>query len=166
MEVRGERVLLRPLAATDVARLAELAGHPEVARWWPGLTEPRLRELLDGNDATPFAIFAEDALAGLIQYWEEDDPEFRHAGIDLFLGVEFHGRGLGGEAVRALALHLVHARGHHRLVIDPPAANGAAIRCYERVGFRRVGVLREYWRDVDGVWRDGLLLDLLASELE
>jgi aminoglycoside 6'-N-acetyltransferase len=29
-----------------------------------------------------------------------------------------------------------------------------------------VGVMREYWRDPDGVWRDGLLLDLLARELD
>jgi hypothetical protein len=26
-------------------------------------------------------------------------------------------------------------------------------------------VLRRYWRDQDGVWQDGLLLDLLAEEL-
>jgi len=51
------------------------------------------------------------------------------------------------------------------VTIDPAAENSAAIRCYERVGFRRVGVLREYWRDGSGVWRDGLLMDLLASEL-
>jgi aminoglycoside 6'-N-acetyltransferase len=34
----------------------------------------------------------------------------------------------------------VHDRGHHRLVIDPAADNERAIRCYERVGFRRIGV--------------------------
>jgi len=28
-----------------------------------------------------------------------------------------------------------------------------------------VGVLRRYWRDPQGVWQDGLLLDLLADEL-
>ena len=40
-----------------------------------------------------------------------------------------------------------------------------AIRAYEAVGFKRVGVLRRYWRDPEGVWQDGLLLDLLADEL-
>jgi aminoglycoside 6'-N-acetyltransferase len=61
--------------------------------------------------------------------------------------------------------HLIEDRGHHRLTIDPAAQNGRAIRCYEQAGFKRVGRLREYWRDPDGVWRDGLLLDLLAKEL-
>lgn len=61
--------------------------------------------------------------------------------------------------------HLVHDRGHHRVTIDPALENERAIRSYEKAGFRRVGVMREYGRDADGVWRDGLLLDVLASEV-
>ena len=49
--------------------------------------------------------------------------------------------------------------------IDPAAHNERAIRCYEKAGFKRVGVMREYWLDAEGVWRDGLLLDMLATEL-
>jgi RimJ/RimL family protein N-acetyltransferase len=57
-------------------------------------------------------------------------------------------------------------RGHHRLVIDPAAANDVAIRCYTAVGFRTVGVMRAYERDTDSDgWHEGLLMDLLASEL-
>jgi aminoglycoside 6'-N-acetyltransferase len=33
------------------------------------------------------------------------------------------------------------------------------------VGFRRVGVLREYERGPDGMWHDGLLMDMLTGEL-
>jgi aminoglycoside 6'-N-acetyltransferase len=114
---------------------------------------------------TVFAIVAEGEVAGMIQHYEESDEEYRHGGLDVFLGAPYQGRGLGTDAVRTLARHLVRDRGHHRLVIDPAADNERAIRCYEKVGFRRVGVMREYWRDPDGVWRDGVLLDLLASEL-
>ena len=168
MELRGERVLLRPLADADVARLVELGADPEVARWWPGLTREHLLDKARGRDdgVTVFAIVAGAEVAGLIQYDEEDDPEYRRAGIDLFLGTPWHGRGLGADAVRTLARHLVRERGHHRLTIDPAADNLRAIRCYEKVGFRRVGIMRRYWRDSDGVWRDGLLLDLLAEELD
>ena len=101
----------------------------------------------------------------MIQYYEETDEEFRHAGIDLFLGTPYHARGLGTDAVRAMARHLIVDRGHHRLTIDPAAHNERAIRCYEKAGFKRVGIMREYWLDPDGVWRDGLLLDMLATEL-
>jgi aminoglycoside 6'-N-acetyltransferase len=39
-----------------------------------------------------------------------------------------------------------------------------AIRCYSAVGFRPVGVMRQYERAPDGRWRDGLLMELLADE--
>jgi aminoglycoside 6'-N-acetyltransferase len=166
MELRGEHVVLRPLAEADVAALAELGAHPEVERWWRGLTEQHLREKIAGADgATGLTILADGLVAGLAQFYEETDEEFRHASIDLFLGAGFQDRGLGTDAVRTLARHLVHDRGHHRLTIDPAAHNERAIRCYEKVGFRRVGLMREYWLDGDGTWRDGLLLDLLAREL-
>jgi aminoglycoside 6'-N-acetyltransferase len=68
--------------------------------------------------------------------------------------------------VRTLARWLFDVRGHHRITIDPAVANERAIRAYERVGFRRVGVMRRYERGADGTWHDGLLLDLLPEELE
>ena len=64
-----------------------------------------------------------------------------------------------------LARYLIDERGHHRLVIDPAVENERAIHAYEKVGFKRVGVLRRYEKDADGEWRDGLLMDLLAEEL-
>lgn len=168
MELRGDRVVLRPLAEADVERLVELGGDPEVARWWPGLTHEDVGRKARGEEdgVTCFAIVADGDLAGMIQHYEEADPDYRHAGIDLFLGVPYHGRGLGTDAVRTMARHLVRDLGHHRVVIDPAADNARAVRCYEKAGFKRVGVMREYWRDANGVWRDGVLLDLLASELE
>jgi aminoglycoside 6'-N-acetyltransferase len=166
VELHGDRVVLRPLAEGDVTRLVDLGAHPEVARWWPTITaESLLAQARGEDDAVGYAIVVEGELAGVIQHYEETDEEFRHAGIDLWLGVPFQGRGLGTDAVRTMARHLVRDRGHHRLVIDPAAHNERAIRAYQKAGFRRVGVMREYWRDPDGVWRDGLRLDLLASEL-
>jgi aminoglycoside 6'-N-acetyltransferase len=167
MEVRGERVVLRPLRAEDAPRLAELAADPAVARWWPNLTERDVVELAEGKgDAVGFAIVESEETIGLVQYAEELDPDYRHAGIDIFIGAPYQDRGLGTDAVRTMVRYLVHDRGHHRLTIDPVAHNDRAIRAYEKVGFRRVGVMREYQRDPDGTWRDGLLLDLLARELE
>jgi aminoglycoside 6'-N-acetyltransferase len=112
-----------------------------------------------------FAIELDGDVIGSIQYAEETDPGYRHAGIDLFLDRAHQGRGLGPDAIRTLARHLIEARGHHRLTIDPAAANDRAIRAYERVGFRPVGVMRRYERGPDGTWHDGLLMDLLAGEL-
>jgi aminoglycoside 6'-N-acetyltransferase len=167
MELHGERVVLRPLVETDVERIVELGADPEVTRWWRGLTREHVLEKTRGDDegVAAFAIVIDGAVAGMIQYHEELDEEYRHAGMDLFLGARYHGRGLGPDAVRTMTTHLIADRGHRRLTIDPAAHNERAIRCYEKVGFRRVGIMREYWLDPDGVWRDGLLMDLLASDL-
>ena len=65
------------------------------------------------------------------------------------------GKGAPAPYIRTVCRHLVD-RGHHRIVIDPAEANVRAIRCYEAVGFRRVGVLREYWwNHLEKRWANG-----------
>jgi aminoglycoside 6'-N-acetyltransferase len=142
----------------------EILATPEVARWWgdpDGETEG-LYEVEEGYSV--YVIEDDGVVVGLIQGCEELDPQYRHAGIDIAVHPGFHGRGIGTDAIRTLARHLF-ARGHHRLTIDPAAANETAIRVYTKVGFRPVGVLRGYERGPDGTWHDGLLLDLLNGEL-
>lgn len=165
-ELRGERVLLRPLTEADVPEVAAIQAQPGVASRWGEPDEEQLRGKAAGTDeCIAFAIEAGGEVVGLIQYHEEENPMYRHAGIDLFLSEHVHGQGLGTDAVRTMARYLVHERGHHRLVIDPAADNLAAIRAYEKAGFRAVGVLRRYERLPGGDWHDGLLMDLLADEL-
>lgn len=106
----------------------------------------------------------DDQIAGLIQYWEESEPRYRHAGIDLFLDPKLHSRGLGTEAVARVVNLLITERGHHRITIDPALANSAAIRSYEKVGFKPVGILRQAERDSDGEgWHDCLLMELVTG---
>ena len=114
---------------------------------------------------TLWAIEVDGEFAGSIQAKEADDDDYRSAGIDIYLHSRFQGRSLGTDAVRTLARYLIEVRGHHRLTIDPAADNARAIRTYEKVGFRPVGVMRRYERGVDGTYHDGLLMDMLAGEL-
>ena len=165
--LRGRNIVLRPLRTDDVERVAEIQAEPSVARWWGPPNKAELRRQADGrDDEKALAIERENELVGLIQYHEENEPDFRHAGIDVILAGRAQGRGLGTVAVRTLARYLIDERGHNRLTIDPAADNAAAIRAYENVGFRAVGVMREYWRSPDGTWRDGLLMDLLARQFD
>jgi aminoglycoside 6'-N-acetyltransferase len=167
MEIRGPRVTLRPVVAEDAEGLAAILATAEVARWWPAYDRARVEAeyLISDDDVIVWAIDLGERLVGLIQASEENEPEFRHAGIDLFLDPAIHGQGLGPEAIRMVARHLIDERGHHRLTIDPAAENEHAIRAYEKVGFRPVGRLRRYQRFPDGSWQDGLLMEMLAEEL-
>jgi aminoglycoside 6'-N-acetyltransferase len=165
LTLRGERVVLRPAGEGDVARLAEVLATPEVARWWPIEDEQDVRELLADPATTTWVVLDGEDVVGLVEGWEELQPEYRHGGIDVALHPAWHGRGLGTDVVRTVARHLIEDRGHHRVTIDPAASNARAIRCYERVGFRPVGVMRRSERGTDGTFHDGLLMDLLAEEL-
>jgi aminoglycoside 6'-N-acetyltransferase len=157
MILRGERVTLRPLTEADVEPLNAIIALPGVREWWG--TDPTV----DDQDA--FTIQVDGELAGWLGWYEETDPDYRHGGLDIFLAPAFHGRGLGREALRAAARWLIEERGHHRIIIDPAAANARAIAAYSAVGFKPVGIMRRYEQGPDGAWHDGLLMDLLADEL-
>jgi aminoglycoside 6'-N-acetyltransferase len=162
--IHGARVLLRTISAKDRTRVREILATPEVARWWgdPDNETDGLYAVEDGFSS--YVIELGGVFVGLIQSSEELDPLYRHAGIDIAVHPEFHGHGVGTDALRALARHLLD-NGHHRLTIDPAASNEVAIRAYAKLGFRPVGVMRQYERGSDGTWHDGLLMDLLAGEL-
>jgi aminoglycoside 6'-N-acetyltransferase len=162
----GAHVHLRPAVPADLHRLREILAEPAVRRWWnPAGPDAAATAWLDDDATWTFAIEVGGRVVGSIQCHEEPDPDYRSAGIDLFLSADAQGRGLGPDAIRTLARWLIHERGHHRLTIDPAAANHRAIRAYAKVGFRPVGRLRDHERGPDGTWHDGLLMDLLAGEL-
>lgn len=164
--LRGERVLLRPGRPEDADALVRIRKEPEVARRWGSadIEEEVSEGFIESDEG--FVIEANEEVVGAIQYGEEDDPMYRHANMDIFLSTSQHGQGLGTETIRILARHLFEERGHHRLTIDPATDNMAAIRTYERVGFRPVGVMRSYERGPDGIWHDGLLMDMLRAEFQ
>jgi aminoglycoside 6'-N-acetyltransferase len=167
MTLRGERVTLRPATAGDIPALAAIRGRPEVYAWWRGgddLTAAVAEDLASDEEQT-YVIEHGGRVVGAVQWGQETEPDYRHASIDIYLDPSVHGQGLGADAVRTLARHIITAEGHHRIVIDPAADNAAAIACYTKVGFRPVGVMRDYERGPDGTWHDGLLMDLLASDL-
>jgi len=162
-ELVGALVGLRPAGIGDVPAFERILATDAVSRWWRW--DDITGDLTAPGDEHHFAIVVERRVVGMIQAVEENTPDYRHAGIDVFLDPAWHGRGLGTDAVRTLVRWLIEERGHHRLTIDPDARNAAAIACYAKVGFEPVGVLRRYWFDHrDGVWSDALLMDLVTPE--
>lgn len=148
----------------DVEALVRIRNETEVAwRWGVAGIEREVGEGFVGTDAG-FVVEVDGKVAGAIQYGEEEDPMYRHANMDVFLAFSRHNQGLGAETIRLLARHLFEVRGHHRLTIDPTADNAAAFRAYEKVGFRPVGIMRDYERGLDGAFHDGLLMDMLEVE--
>ena len=167
MELHGRLVSLRPIEPADAPVLAAILAEPAVARWWGTFDLERVRRDLTAGDPDEegFAIEHEGAVVGYIQAVEEREPDFRHAGIDLFLRTSAQGRGLGPDAIRTLAAHLIDDRGHHRMTIDPAAANEHAIRPTRVSASGRSASCGSTSGSPMARWVDALLMDLLAHEL-
>ena len=163
--LHGEHVTIRPLSPADADALAAQMGDDEDAAPWWGDDPDKIRRWLTEERSVSLAIEKGGTLIGAVLYHEETDPDYRSAGIDISVLAPYSGRGYGPDALRALTRYLFEERGHHRISIDPAVKNLRAIRAYEKVGFRPVGIMRQYERGPDGRWRDGLLMELIRDEL-
>ena len=148
---------LRPLAEGDEDELLRIHRTPEVRRWWD---DPDERFPWDEPESTRLTVLVDGAIAGLVQFGEENEPKYRSAWIDVFVDPALHGRGVGTEVVRRVLDLLIEERGHHRVTIDPAMDNVAAVRAYAKAGFRTVGVMRRAERDADGDdWHDAIYME-------
>ena len=158
--LQGRLITLRPAVDADAPTLLAILDEPEVAEWWRRAEWERL----DERDAVTFTIVLDGGVVGCIQYTEQTDPDYFSVAVDVFVSAAVHGRGVGTDAMGTLIAWLIDVRGHHRLTVDPAAINARAIHVCETLGFRPVGVLRQYERVADGSWRDALLMGLLAED--
>ena len=126
--VRGRLTTLRPATLDDVERLVAWHADADVARYWDGetFTHTEMSERLARDDVDAWIV----ETVGYLQ----THPE----GLDMFLVPHARGRGLGPDAARAMAEHLLAARGHMRVTVDPYEWNEAAIRAWQRAGFVEV----------------------------
>ncbi len=158
----GPLVTLRAAVAADLDPLVAILSEPEVAEWWVGYSAARVQEeFLD--DVSSRIIEVEGRCVGAMFVLRGDDPEYPTTVMHLFLATGFRGRRIGEEAL-ALAIREEFAAGITRVTLDPNVHNDGAIRSYERLGFRRIGVLRDYQVRPDGVLEDALFLDLTRRD--
>jgi aminoglycoside 6'-N-acetyltransferase len=128
--VRGRLTRLRRAGDGDVDRLVAWHADPEVARYWDdeSFTHGEMTERLARGDVEPWIVETADGEPiGYLQVHE--------TGLDMFLVPSARGRGLGPDAARAMAEHLLAAGTHARVTVDPYEWNEAAIRAWARAGF-------------------------------
>lgn len=132
VQVRGRLTALRPADADDVERLVTWHADPEVARYWDDetFTRAEMEERLGRDDVEAWIVEERGGPVGFLQIHPD--------GLDMFLIPDARGRGLGPDAARAMAEHLIGERGRTRVTVDPYAWNEGAVRAWERAGFVEV----------------------------
>lgn len=159
----GPLVTLRPPRAGDAAGLLEILEQPEVALWWVGYTADRVRDEIIARADVARIIEVEGRCAGALFVYRGEDPEYPTTVMHIFIDTGVRGRRIGEEAL-ALAIGGEFAEGVTRVTLDPNVHNAGAIRSYERLGFQRIGVLRDYQVRPGGALEDALFMDLTRSD--
>ena len=169
----SDAVTLGPLLDADLPVLFDWINQPEQVHWnaaYHPVSETDHREWFDAvrrrSDVVIFAIrtTAGGRLVGSCQL-RNIDPVHGNAELQIRIGVVAErGHGHGTEAVRQLVRFGFHELNLHRVYLHVFAHNDAAIRAYEKSGFRREGVLREA-AHIDGRYVDVVVMGILRQEL-
>ena len=88
----------------------------------------------------------------------------RSAQVGIVIGIKVHwGKGYGTDAMRAVLRFAFDKMNLHRVWLNVYGFNQRGIKSYEKCGFKREGVLREY-RFIDGKYHDAILMAVLEQE--
>ncbi len=170
---------LIPFDKSHFDLLIEWSPTSEFLLQWAGpgltypLTEDQLRLLLQsacGNSPSAYPYSARSRSDGrIIGHGELGFVDWRNLSAELMrilVGpADLRGKGYGEALVRELVRIGFRELGLHRLDLKVFDFNRSAIRCYERVGFRHEGTLREARKQGNEYWNT-YIMGLLSHEWE
>lgn len=170
--LEGRRVYLRSLESGDIPLLSEWANDPELraltGEVWP-TTPSEVAERLDRHRADRTSVWFAVVLkegdrpigeCGLLRIFHP----WRQADLSIILGERSaRGQGYGTEAIILLLEYAFGYLGLHRVSIGVVGFNTSALAFYEKIGFRREGVLRDGYYHAHR-FSDFVMLSLLEDE--
>jgi RimJ/RimL family protein N-acetyltransferase len=168
----GTKVYLRPLDREDAPVLVTWFNDPEVTRTLRRYLPLALREEQDfieklgqneHNLAVGIALRDSDRLIGGTGFHEMDFRN-RHASFGILIGEKAEwGKGYGTEATALMVGYAFETLNLNRVWLHVYEHNPKAMRAYEKVGFRREGVLRQDCYREGRYW-DTIVMAILREE--
>jgi aminoglycoside 6'-N-acetyltransferase len=182
---KNENVLIRKLrdCDDDYHLLAKWLSDPEVLTYYEGRSNPFDLEKVKvkfayrarGESRVHVGIIEYNKIPiGFVQYYKIIPNEYSENelidmqdfqmpyGMDIVIGeTSCWNKGIGTEILKMLIKYLL--KHHHAdiIFIDPQTWNKRAIRCYEKCGFKAIGIIKE--RELhDGVYKDSLIMCMTA----
>lgn len=148
----------KPLTQEDLPTLLSWFKEPHVAKWWPTPEKDEFfaffLKRIRSQDTFAFMVYLNNQPFGYIQYYHIDRsiekagswlpsaiPDATTVGIDQFIGnKDMIGKGYGTAFIKEFITYLITLKPElTTIIVDPDPENAAAIRCYEKVGFFKVG---------------------------
>lgn len=130
----------RPVSKADLAMLFEWHQRPHVREWWDSYTSLDALEADTFDwDVHPFIAYGDGQPFAYIQSYLTGEAGVM--GIDQFIASAGSlGRGFGTALVTQFVEFLFADPAIAAVIVDPVPQNARAIRCYEKAGFRFVGM--------------------------
>lgn len=173
--ILGENVRLRPIEREDLPRYVAWFGDPEVRRhltiYLPfslAQEERWYERMLDGVEGGDNVLLAIETLEGVhignIGLHNIDWKD-RSAELGIVIGEKsYWGRGYGARAIRTFLRVAFEEMNLHRVFLRVDSDNARGIRCYQKCGFQKEGLMRDaVFRE--GQYHDQLLMSVLESEV-
>ena len=177
--IEGERVFLRHPVIGDFAEWSRLraASRTFLEPWEPrwsddDLTRGSFRYRIRRYDsdrlagvALPLFICQKGSgrLVGGVTLGSIRRGVAETCSLGYWMGEQYAGKGLMGDALRALLPHVFDTMQLHRIEAACIPDNARSKRLLEKAGFRHEGYLNGYLK-INGAWRDHLLYALIAED--
>ncbi len=173
-ELRGERVVLRPLALTDVAALSSIAFEPDL--WIHTLVVIRNETDLhayvtaalaarDAGVAVPFlTTLADGTVVGSTRFGNIDRENRRVEIGWTWVGRPWQRTVVNTEAKYLMLRHAFEEWKCVRVEFKTGTTNTRSRQAILRLGAREEGILRRHMLRADGSWRDTVYYSILDSE--
>lgn len=164
---------LQPFTDEDIDRLIGWFPTPEALFVWTAttfkhpLTREQVKRFVDESRQKGDRLFFKAVSDGeVIGHIELGAIDRHHASLRIgrvVVDPALRGRGLGAGMMRAAVEKSFRELKMHRVELWVLEGNQAAIASYERVGFRREGVLRDVLKGPGG-YRNGIVMSILEGE--
>ncbi len=158
-------VVIDPADTKAVEKVMSFRNDPKlgcfIGRNFP-FTAQRTVEDITGKDKVFLGIALGDEIIGFITL-RRINLINGTGKLTVFLGEGNHRKGIGSEAVTLILWYAFNTLNLRKVNADVFAFNERSLRCFEKLGFRRQGVLeKEYF--VDGQYHDDILLRIFKEE--
>ncbi|MCL1918544.1 MAG: GNAT family N-acetyltransferase [Peptococcaceae bacterium] len=161
----SQKTIIRPLELGDLETLYSWYLDSEFTYWqsgnWPErmlMRRAEIEQLFFAEDPFRYALLTQEGdLIGTIGFDQHNIPA-RSARLILGIGDKAcWGQGYGTDALMTFSEYLFDQWNLHRLSLETFSGNLRALRCYEKAGFQREGLLKDAYF-IRGRYDDGVIL--------
>ena len=169
--INGNRIYLSPINPDDYEIYTKWLCDPEVNQnigsahitYSLGKEKELLETLANGD--TNFSIIAKDTnkVIGSTNLFDINEVS-RHCEVGIFIGdPDYRNNGYGYETLKVLMNFGFNQLNMNAIMLKVFSYNKRAIKCYEKVGFKHTGTIRQRTY-LNGEYHDTLIMDILKSE--